>query len=102
MKYLRYILLFLSFSHGLFINYPTKLHYHHQLSIYKHNHIPFILQSQNKSKTYKIIFDDDLEDEKDKLFKPKYIFGLTEFDLFLFRMYIYFVILFTIIDIKTK
>ena len=101
MKYLRYILLFLSFSHGLFINYP-KLNYHNQLSIYKNNHISTILHTQNKSKIYKIIFDDDLEDKNDKLFKPKYIFGLTDFDLFLFRLYIYFVILFTIIDIKYK
>ncbi len=99
MRYLRYILLFISFSHGLFINYSPKLNYHNQLSIYK-PHTPIVLQSQNKSKIYKIIFDDDLEDEKDKLFKPKYKFGLTEFDLFLFRMYIYFVLLFTIIDIK--
>ena len=102
MKYLRFILLFLSFSHGLFINYSPKLHYHNQLSIYKNNRVSTILYTQNKSNIYKIVFDDDLEDEKDKLFKPKYKFGLTEFGLFLFRMYIYFVILFTIIDIKNK
>jgi hypothetical protein len=99
MQYLRYILLFLSLSQA-FINYPTKFNYNNQLSIYKNNHIPLILQSHNKSKIYKITFDDDIEDEKDKLFKPKYKFGLTDFDLFLFRMYIYFVLLFTIIDIK--
>jgi hypothetical protein len=104
--YLRPIILFLSICNGLFINYPSKSgiglqrwHNYNQLSYIK-GHTNILLRSHNKSNIHKIVFDDDLEDEYDKLFKPKYIYNLTDFDLFLLRMYIYFVLLFTIIDLK--
>lgn len=51
-----------------------------------------------KSKIYKIIFrniyDDDYEDEYNELFKPKYILGLSDYQLVFIRMYIYLVIIY--------
>ena len=87
---------------GLFINYPHKLDkglskWHNYNRLYSGSNC--ILKNQNKSNIYKIIFDDDLEDETNKLFKPKYLFGLSDFDLYMIRMYIYLVIIYRLIYI---
>jgi len=44
----------------------------------------------NASKVFKMDFSEESEEEQ--LFKPKYNFGLSEFDMILLRIYIYMVI----------
>jgi hypothetical protein len=49
--------------------------------------------NQNKTNTSKILkldFTDETEEEK--LFAPRYSFGLSEFDMILLRIYVYMVV----------
>lgn len=56
-----------------------------------HNH--------NKSKIIKLDFSEDMEEPEDKLFKPRYKFGLSEFDMILLRVYVNLVIMIYICNI---
>ena len=45
---------------------------------------------KNTSKIYKIVFSN--EDELEQLYKPKYMFGLSEFNLIFIRIIVYYII----------
>jgi len=45
---------------------------------------------KNTSKIYKIVFSN--EDELEQLYKPKYMFGLSEFNLIFIRIFVYYII----------
>lgn len=47
---------------------------------------------KNTSKIYKIVFSNDEEDELEQLYKPKYMFGLSEFNLIFIRIIVYYII----------
>ena len=47
---------------------------------------------KNTSKIYKIVFSNEDEDELEQLYKPKYIFGLSEFNLIFIRIIVYYII----------
>jgi hypothetical protein len=42
----------------------------------------------NKSKIIKLDFSEDMEEPEEKLFKPRYAFELSEFDMILLRIYV--------------
>ena len=50
----------------------------------------------NTSKIYKIVFsnedEDEYEYELEQLYKPKYMFGLSEFNLIFIRIFVYYII----------
>jgi hypothetical protein len=46
--------------------------------------------NKNTSKIYKIVFSN--EDELEQLYKPKYMFGLSEFNLIFIRIIVYYII----------
>ena len=50
--------------------------------------------NKNTSKIYKIVFsnEDEDEDELEQLYKPKYMFGLSEFNLIFIRIIVYYII----------
>jgi hypothetical protein len=41
-----------------------------------------------KSKIMKLDFSEDMEDPDEQFYKPRYVFGLSEFDMILVRMYL--------------
>ena len=47
---------------------------------------------KNTSKIYKIVFSNEDEDELEQLYKPKYMFGLSEFNLIFIRIIVYYII----------
>jgi hypothetical protein len=47
---------------------------------------------KNTSKIYKIVFSNEDEDELEQLYKPKYMFGLSEFNLIFIRIFVYYII----------
>jgi len=47
---------------------------------------------KNTSKIYKIVFSNEDEDELEQLYKPKYMFGLSELNLIFIRIYVYYII----------
>jgi hypothetical protein len=54
---------------------------------------------KNKSKIIKLDFSEDMEEPEQKLFKPRYAFGLSEFDLILLKVYVNLVIMIYICNI---
>lgn len=48
--------------------------------------------NKNTSKIYKIVFSNEDEDELEQLYKPKYMFGLSEFNLIFIRIIVYYII----------
>ena len=46
----------------------------------------------NISKVYRLDFSEDMEEPLHKLMKPKHIFGLSDLDMILLRIYVYMVI----------
>lgn len=50
----------------------------------KHN----ITDDNNRSKIIKLDFSEDMGEPEEKLFKPRYAFGLSEFDMILLRVYV--------------
>ena len=91
MQYLRFLLI-IPFASG-FLTMPLfpkhRLHTMHtihtkMLSLPKNTTI----SPYNNSKVFKLDFDEDMEDPLDKLMKPRYRFGLSEFDMILIRMYV--------------
>lgn len=50
------------------------------------------MNKKNSSKIYKLDFSEDMEEIEDKLHKPRYVFGLSEFQMILLRIYVYMVI----------
>jgi hypothetical protein len=51
----------------------------------------------NKSKIYKIEFNNE-DDEYNELFRPKYIFGISDYQLVFIRMYMYLVCIYMCIS----
>jgi hypothetical protein len=45
------------------------------------------------SKVFKLDFSEDMEEPEEKLFKPRYAFGLSEFDMILLRIYVNIVVM---------
>lgn len=64
-----------------------------QLCLYCHKNN----QNQNKSKIFKLDFSEIMDD--DKLFRQRHIFGLSDFDLAMFRLYLNLVAIFQILYI---
>jgi len=50
------------------------------------------MNKKNSSKIYKLDFSEDMEEIEDKLHKPRYAFGFSEFQMIFLRIYVYMVI----------
>lgn len=104
--YIKYVALFISFVNGFYINFPSRIggglsryHNYNRLSHMTSGTSVLSLKAQNNSKAYNI-FNDYFYDTNDRFFKPKYIFGLSDFDVKMIRLFIKFVFIYTILEIN--
>jgi hypothetical protein len=85
----------------LFIQSVSGFVFGSNLLAYKKHHSPVVLQMSiknntllpknfNESKVFKMDFSE--ENDYENLFKPKYMFGLSEYNMILIRLYVYIVI----------
>lgn len=56
-----------------------------------------IIPKMNTSKVFKMDYSED--DEYENLFKPRYMFGLSEYNMILIRLYVYMVIILHILTV---
>lgn len=96
-NYLRYFILFVSICNGLFVNYPSKngmiikrWNDYNRLAIIPIKRNPLLLTCQNKSKIYKIVFDNDIESDNDKLFTLNLSFAVYIVILYTYCYSIYY------------
>ncbi len=90
----RIFLLFLSIVDTT-IGFRRHIPSYHLSKFQKYSHYklhPTLSMSMNKKNTTKIYKLDFSDDTDDLLHKPQYVFGLSEFQMILLRIYVYMVI----------
>ena len=73
----------------------TTQHYHARMQMSLQNNT--IFPKKNTSKVFKMDYSE--EDEYENLFTPKYMFGLSEYNMILIRIYVYMVIILHILSV---
>ena len=94
-RYILSILFITHYGHGFVLNNKHVITLlrpftNSQLSLHMNKQNATI--TRNTSKIYKIDFSEENKNDYDELFEPRYIFGLSDYNLILLRIYIYMVI----------
>ena len=82
-------------NHMIKLRQITTQQYHTRMHMSLKNNT--LIPKTNISKVFKMDYSE--EDEYENLFKPRYMFGLSEYNMILIRLYVYMVIILHVITV---